>query len=324
MSASSLCVTCGIITQLRASTGPEIRWIRDRCTRSISPNFEKSIDGHGGEVQAETGAAGRRRGRRGCGRAVLDERLHVLLGDPALAAAAGHLVQVDAELARDPADRGAGVDGACAVARGSSRRRGFGRRWRGRRGLLLGLGRAVDRIGRLRPRGRGRLGGRGRRRRPREHLRRRRPMATASAGRRPEKPCPRSSRAARRRSPQTAPARPSSPCRTRASPAGRRRATMSPGETRISMIGTSVKSPMSGTSTDTAPEVALIRSSASGPRRRSRSGRSPPARARARGHPRPRATSGRTPRRSGGRPRRTAGARVRESLRPKPSVPSAL
>ena len=72
----------------------------------------------------------------------------------------------------------------------------------------------------------------------------------------------------------------------------------------------------------TAPEVALIRSSASGPRGRSRSARSPPARARRRPRPRRRAPSARPPRRSGGRPRRTAAAPLRESLRPKPSVPS--
>ena len=67
MSASSLWVTCGIITQLRASTGPEIRWIRERSTRSISPNFEKSIDGHGGRFRpgpAPPAGAGRRPRRR--------------------------------------------------------------------------------------------------------------------------------------------------------------------------------------------------------------------------------------------------------------------
>ena len=47
MSASSLWVTWGIITQLRARFGAEIRWIRERCTRSTGPNFSKSTLGHG-------------------------------------------------------------------------------------------------------------------------------------------------------------------------------------------------------------------------------------------------------------------------------------
>ncbi len=47
-SASSFCVTCGIITQLRASTGPLIFWMRVSATRSIGPNFAKSTFGHGG------------------------------------------------------------------------------------------------------------------------------------------------------------------------------------------------------------------------------------------------------------------------------------
>ena len=37
MSASSLCVTCGIITQLRARFGPLIFWMRVSGWRSTSP-----------------------------------------------------------------------------------------------------------------------------------------------------------------------------------------------------------------------------------------------------------------------------------------------
>src|SRR5450631_3122644 len=48
MSASSNCVTCGIITQLRASAGPEIFWIRVRGFASIGPNLAKSTLGHAG------------------------------------------------------------------------------------------------------------------------------------------------------------------------------------------------------------------------------------------------------------------------------------
>ena len=47
-------------------------------------------------------------------------------------------MQVDAELAGDPADGGAGVDGTAAVA-GARGGEGGARRRRGRRGLLLGL-----------------------------------------------------------------------------------------------------------------------------------------------------------------------------------------
>ncbi len=146
MSASSLCVTCGIITQLRASTGPEIRWIRERCTRSISPNLEKSTVGHGGRSRPSPGPSGAGAGAR---RATIHKRLDVLLGDAALAPAAAHVVQVDAKFTGDAPDGGARVDGPTAI--GLRTGRGGGRwRWRGRRGLLLGLHRALHRVGGLR------------------------------------------------------------------------------------------------------------------------------------------------------------------------------
>ena len=47
MSASSLWVTCGMRTQLRARFAPEILRMRDSGTTSTSPYLEKSIDGHG-------------------------------------------------------------------------------------------------------------------------------------------------------------------------------------------------------------------------------------------------------------------------------------
>ena len=50
MSASSNCVTCGIITQLRARLAPEIFLIRDSGFASIAPNFVKSTDGHGSRL----------------------------------------------------------------------------------------------------------------------------------------------------------------------------------------------------------------------------------------------------------------------------------
>ena len=80
-------------------------------------------------------------------------------------------------------------------------------------------------------------------------------------------------------------------------------ATVSPAETRISMIGTSSKSPMSGTSI--VRVAVLIPSSASAPRGRCRTARSPRRRPRARWLPRPPARSAPRPQRNGGRPQRT-------------------
>ena len=57
MSASSLWVTCGIATQLRARFGPEIRWIRERWTRSTGPNFSKFSDGQGARSNPNPGPA---------------------------------------------------------------------------------------------------------------------------------------------------------------------------------------------------------------------------------------------------------------------------
>ena len=50
MSASSNCVTCGIITQLRARLAPEIFLIRDSGFASTGPNFAKSTFGHGSRL----------------------------------------------------------------------------------------------------------------------------------------------------------------------------------------------------------------------------------------------------------------------------------
>ena len=67
MSASSLWVTCGMRTQLRARFAPEIFLIRDSGTTSTSPYLEKSIDGHGSSSSPPSpgGRGGRRRRRRG-------------------------------------------------------------------------------------------------------------------------------------------------------------------------------------------------------------------------------------------------------------------
>ena len=50
MSASSNCVTCGIITQLRARFAPEIFLMRESGFISTAPNFVKSTFGHGGRL----------------------------------------------------------------------------------------------------------------------------------------------------------------------------------------------------------------------------------------------------------------------------------
>ncbi len=52
MSASSNCVTWGIITQLRARFAPEIFLMRDSGRTSIGPNFAKSTDGQGSRLSA--------------------------------------------------------------------------------------------------------------------------------------------------------------------------------------------------------------------------------------------------------------------------------
>src|SRR5471032_1290333 len=60
-SASSNCVTCGIMTQLRCRFGPLIFLMRDSGSSSVGPNLLKSITGHGSTLMpppdAPAGAA---------------------------------------------------------------------------------------------------------------------------------------------------------------------------------------------------------------------------------------------------------------------------
>src|SRR5471030_2243306 len=60
-SASSNCVTCGIMTQLRCRFGPLISLMRDSGSSSVGPNLLKSTDGHGSTLMpppdAPAGAA---------------------------------------------------------------------------------------------------------------------------------------------------------------------------------------------------------------------------------------------------------------------------
>src|ERR1700682_3246154 len=59
MSASSWLVTCGIMIQLRARTGPDIFLMRESGWRSIGPYCAKSIFGHGGRPNGSAPAAER-------------------------------------------------------------------------------------------------------------------------------------------------------------------------------------------------------------------------------------------------------------------------
>ena len=52
MSASSCCVTCGTLTQLACSRGPEIFWMRDNGSVSMRPYFAKSTLGTAGSALA--------------------------------------------------------------------------------------------------------------------------------------------------------------------------------------------------------------------------------------------------------------------------------
>ena len=103
MSASSNCVTCGIITQLRARLAPEIFLMRDSGFASIGPNLAKSTAGHGSRLSEPPPlmppAAARRAAAAAHGR--LDEILHVLLQDARAGTRALDLRQVDAQFARE-------------------------------------------------------------------------------------------------------------------------------------------------------------------------------------------------------------------------------
>ena len=139
MSASSLCVTCGTLSHERCRKGPDTFLIRGRAAVSIGPNFEKSCAGISGIPAPAPGRGG------GLGRA-LQERQQVVLGDPALRPGRGDRGQVHAQLAGHPPHARAGVyprrrvvdsdraAGGAAGCRGAGRR---GRRRRGGCGLLL-------------------------------------------------------------------------------------------------------------------------------------------------------------------------------------------
>ncbi len=100
--------------------------MRVRGTRSIGPYFAKSTTGQGARSKPDP-AAGRGDGGRCRGRSPVAEVLHILRGDPALAAAAADARERDAELTREPADRWACVDRSSTVGGGRCRRDGCDR-----------------------------------------------------------------------------------------------------------------------------------------------------------------------------------------------------
>ena len=219
MSASSWCVTCGIITQLRARFGPLIFWIRVSGWRSTSPKRSKSTFGHGARSRPATSAPAAPRGRRAPRRCGLTSSLVIrpLRPVPRIVA------QVDAELARQAAHGGRGVRRApspvpaCGEAGLRRRRRGAGAScsssWIAASTSLDAAGASVLGDG---ARGR-RLGavavGSDLEREDRRAL----GDLVADARPRSPRPCRRS-----------APGPPSSPCRTRASTSGSSAATSSP------------------------------------------------------------------------------------------------
>ena len=114
MSASSNCVTCGIITQLRARLAPEIFRIRDSGTASIGPELREIRRRPRQKVEC-AGTRRRccrtcRRTRAACERA-LDERLHVVLEDASLGPAACDTRKIGTEFARNRRTEG----DACAL-----------------------------------------------------------------------------------------------------------------------------------------------------------------------------------------------------------------
>ena len=104
MSASSYCVTCGMLTHAACRRRPEIFWMRPSGLTSTSPNFAKSTLRH--LRQRRTSAL------QGHRTALLDPGLHVIVRDAAAQATALHAPQVHAQFARQLAHRGAGMRGA--------------------------------------------------------------------------------------------------------------------------------------------------------------------------------------------------------------------
>src|SRR4029453_3892482 len=105
MSASSLWVTWGTFSHDRCRNGPDSFLMRGRGTVSTGPNLEKSWAGISGMPRPAGGAAA---GGGGGARGAAHGGEQVVLDDPALLAGALDGVQVQAQLAGQPAHAGAG------------------------------------------------------------------------------------------------------------------------------------------------------------------------------------------------------------------------
>ena len=147
MSASSNCVTCGIIAQLRASAGPAMRAMRESGSRSTGPKAAKLTCGHAGRPAGAEGAApGAALPVAGAAAGApppFAAAVHVLAGDAALVSRARDRGEVDAQLAGERPGARAGVDRRRATAAAIRRRRGRRPLHRCRLRLLAAGGRRV-------------------------------------------------------------------------------------------------------------------------------------------------------------------------------------
>ena len=132
MSASSICQTCGTLSQLACRRGPEIFWMRPSGLTSIAPNFEKSTSGTFGSAPPPAGAPLVER--------LLDPGFHVVGRDAPFEARAFDAAQIDAELARELAHRRARVSASRSPLRRWRQPERSTARWR-----LRGAGRGAAR-----------------------------------------------------------------------------------------------------------------------------------------------------------------------------------
>ena len=163
MSASSLCVTCGTLSQERCRNGPDTFLIRDSATVSIGPNLEKSWAGTSGMPDPAAAAAGAAAGWAGPLRKASRSSLVIRPFGPVGVTAdrstpSSRAVRrtlragVHAFRGAEPAAAGVAAPRAAAACAGAAGRAaggfgGRGGRRRGRAGFLLldQRGRAADR-----------------------------------------------------------------------------------------------------------------------------------------------------------------------------------
>ena len=216
MSASSLWVTCGIITQLRARFGAAIRLIREQLDALDLAELREVDRRPRRQVEPEPGP--RRRTPEPA--PLFDAASTSSLVIRPLRPVPLHLREVDPQLARQPAHGRARVHRAAAVCPTAAAAGGAGGCGRaaglGLGGLVRGRFGAAPTPPRWRSAGvgRGRLGRRASA--TAEAFERRLAELRSTAAACPPRRCRRPRRSAPRRRRRTATARPSSPCRTRA------------------------------------------------------------------------------------------------------------